>query len=280
MKELAGLGISTTVEARAFVVSLARSRDRSVNVQRLIADSPLPCVRWDAVDGASLTEEEIAAVYTPGLHAPRYPFPLSRGEVGCFLSHRAIWKNIVDSSLDFGLVLEDDIELLPGFAEAVGHAIVHSPEIGYVQFPAREVKRPAEPSASNSENRILRLDEIPLGAVAQLISRPAAERLLRSTETFDRPVDTFVQMHWLHGVDVVVESPAVVREISDRLGGSLIHPGSRMRSLGESVSREVKRFVYKRKLQVACRRYRIVATGSTQGVIHEALFPESGPRSC
>lgn len=38
---------------------------------------------------------------------------LSRGQLGCFLSHRKAWQHIVDHELEFGFILEDDCEITP-----------------------------------------------------------------------------------------------------------------------------------------------------------------------
>jgi glycosyl transferase family 25 len=233
---------------QAFVISLRRSSDRVAHVQRMIETCPLPCRRWDAVDGKLLSPDEIADVYSPGLHDPRYPFELNRGEVGCFLSHRGIWQRIVDEALPAGLVLEDDIEWQPGFEDALQLAIDQVPTVGYVQFQIRLRHRLATPYAASASSQLIRPEVIPLGAVAQLITRGAAERLLEATEKFDRPVDTFVQMHWLHGVDVLIATPPSVREISAELGGSLIHVPKSRSSKWKSLSREWQRYQYQRQL--------------------------------
>jgi GR25 family glycosyltransferase involved in LPS biosynthesis len=38
---------------------------------------------------------------------------LTRGELGCFLSHRAIWQRVVDADLPYALIMEDDCLLFP-----------------------------------------------------------------------------------------------------------------------------------------------------------------------
>lgn len=44
---------------------------------------------------------------------------LRRGEVGCFLSHRAAIAALVQSGADHGLVLEDDVKLTPAACDAI-----------------------------------------------------------------------------------------------------------------------------------------------------------------
>ena len=92
-----------------FVIHLARAVQRREHVAALQRLSSVPLAVIDAVDGTKLSEAEIAAVYaSEGLLQPRYPFDISKGEIGCFLSHRKAWQAIVDSGADAGLVFEDD----------------------------------------------------------------------------------------------------------------------------------------------------------------------------
>lgn len=41
--------------------------------------------------------------------------PITDGEIGCFLSHYKIWKDVVDRQLGAVMVIEDDAKFEPGF---------------------------------------------------------------------------------------------------------------------------------------------------------------------
>uniref|UniRef100_I3LWE5 Glycosyl transferase family 25 domain-containing protein n=2 Tax=Marmotini TaxID=337730 RepID=I3LWE5_ICTTR len=45
----------------------------------------------------------------PGYRDPYHGRPLTKGELGCFLSHYNIWKEVVDRGLQKSLVFEDDL---------------------------------------------------------------------------------------------------------------------------------------------------------------------------
>ena len=47
------------------------------------------------------------------LFDPPYPFQLRIGEIGCFLSHRQIWAEIVRRGLPAAFIIEDDAGLDP-----------------------------------------------------------------------------------------------------------------------------------------------------------------------
>jgi glycosyl transferase family 25 len=71
---------------------------------------------FDAVDGASLPDEKFNALrYT-------YLRPLSKGEVGCFLSHKALWEKCVELNEPI-IILEDDAILSPNFMSAASQVL-------------------------------------------------------------------------------------------------------------------------------------------------------------
>ena len=86
---------------------------------------------------------------------------------------------------------------------------------------------------------------IGLGMQAQIVTKDAAYSLLRITQNFDRPVDTYLQLKWIHEVKILTALPSGISEISNRLGGSLI---GNKKSLYEKFFREIIRPIYKVKV--------------------------------
>lgn len=67
---------------------------------------------WSAVDGRNLTEvglKQLGVKQLPGYEDPFYRRPMKMGEIGCFLSHYNIWRDVVDNGLQRVLVFEDDL---------------------------------------------------------------------------------------------------------------------------------------------------------------------------
>ncbi len=232
----------------AFIIHLARAEGRRAHVEALRAALPMPAEIVDAVDGALLSEAEKAAVYHPKLHRPRYPFALSSSEIGCFLSHRKAWRALLDSDLDAALVLEDDAGLaMRTLATGLDLARAAMGSGVLVRFPNRLHGDRGPVIASRSESVLLAPGRVGLGMVAFMLDRRAAELLLDLTARFDRPVDTFLQMRWRHGVAIRAVRPSGVTEVSDRLGGTTVQrrrPGG-----GSKLGRNMKRAVY--RMQVA-----------------------------
>jgi len=117
---------------------------------------------------------------------------------------------------------------------------------------------------------MLQPTQIPLRTSAQLVTLGAAEMLLRHTVTFDRPVDAFLQMKWLHGVRVLMAMPRCVIEVSSNLGGSTIGNTSKRKTSLSAVSRQWKRTVYRCRIAAsASRNNRQVVPGTPLWQAHK-----------
>jgi len=242
------------VTTAALVITLRRSTARAQQVQRIIDRCPVPCQIWDASDGSRMTDEQIANVYQPNLHAPNYPFQLRPGEIGCFLSHRRIWQKMADESIPQLLILEDDIEMLPNFDQSLQHAVETTPKDGYVQFQVRPLRIAGGIRNDDQRPQLLKPTVVPLRTSAQLVTLGAAARLLRFTEIFDRPVDTAIQLTWMHGATVLVSSPQSVTEVSGAIGGSTIGTQKKRKPLAKRIKREIDRAIYRRKVSSLSKR--------------------------
>lgn len=238
------------MKAEAFIIHLGRAEARRPQVDRLTATLPLPVNVVDAVDGIALRENEIEAVYRRHLYGPRYPFALRKAEIGCFLSHRKAWQAIVDRGLDAGLIVEDDVEPVEkSFEPALALAMKTIQAGDYIRFPYRSHTDAGAEVAKADEATLVEPAHVGLGMQMQLVGRQAAAELLKMTETFDRPVDTTIQMRWRAKVRILAARPPAVRQIGHLLGGTIVQKKSK--PFGEVLSREVKRAWYRLALRVA-----------------------------
>lgn len=237
------------MRTETLIISMAGVSAREVQVDRIQAACGMPASVIDAIDGRALSEAERSAVYRPALHRPAYPFSPRPGEIGCFLSHRAAWRAILDRGLDDAVILEDDVDLDPAaFASAIGTARRAVPECGLARLPLMD--RTPRRIRSVPGPRVFAPVVLPLGTQAQVVSADAARRLLSVTERFDRPVDVFLQMRWITGIVGCVVAPSGVFDATARVGGSTIQ-GRRAGPL-EVLSREIRRPAYRLAVRAAC----------------------------
>jgi glycosyl transferase, family 25 len=237
---------------KAFILHLQRARWREATVQALSAGLPVESEVLAAVDGASLSPQEVEDAYARRRFRPHYPFSLTRTEVGVFLSHRLAWRRIVDEALDFAFIFEDDAQIEPAaFAALVEFVTLERQAWDYVLLPAQPFRN-GTPVVSRGGLALLRPDAPPLRAIAQIVSIAAAKRLLKRTLPFDRPIDTLMQMTWVTGQPVLVASPSPVRDVSRETGGSTVQRKSM--SLVERLRHEALRPIYRAQVLTRYRR--------------------------
>lgn len=95
-----------------FLINLLRRPERRERMLRSLYEQEISCRVLDAVDGRALNSSDIKRLgvnLLPGFYDPFSGRTLTKGEVGCFLSHFKIWKEIVDRELEVTLVFEDDV---------------------------------------------------------------------------------------------------------------------------------------------------------------------------
>jgi GR25 family glycosyltransferase involved in LPS biosynthesis len=237
-------------EIRAFIIHLERAEKRRPQVEALLAQLPVPAEVVPAVDGRTLAAAEIEAVYRRRLHAPTYPFRLLKGEIGCFLSHRQVWRMIVERGLDAALIVEDDVKPIEEqFNRVVGFALRHVQSADYIRFPRRHRTDAGPIVAREGDVHLMRPSHVGQGTHMQLVGREAARILLEATRTFDRPIDTTIQMQWLSGARVLAARPTCIIEFDHALGGTVIQQKSR--SVGEILHREWNRLSYRMAVRIA-----------------------------
>jgi len=95
-----------------FFISLPRAQERRKSVQAQIERFDLRnAVVFDAVDGRQMNCDEArkTGLVVDGSQLER---PLHPGEIGCMLSHRNVWHEIVNRGMESALILEDDAVLI------------------------------------------------------------------------------------------------------------------------------------------------------------------------
>jgi len=230
---------------RSYIIHMRGDQRRQANAKQLLATLPNARI-VDAVVGNDVTDR---TEITPGTqHAPQYPFPLSPGEAGCFLSHRQCWLRIIEQAHDFALIAEDDLCIDPTlWPEVLDLIHSHASADTYIRIPAKNRERSASDVARRDRAKLFLPRIIGLQTVLQVVGRNAAKRLLAASEVLDRPVDTFVQMHWVTGQPVHTIYPNGIQELTTELGGSTIQKKSRA---GNVLTREIKRAWYRAQVDL------------------------------
>lgn len=100
-----------------YVISLPGSSRRR-HVQSVFDAIGLPFQFWNGVNGGSLEETSLAEI--DDAHTQReWGHGLSKGEIGCALSHIQLYEHIVAERHESAIILEDDAKPIEGFHETL-----------------------------------------------------------------------------------------------------------------------------------------------------------------
>ena len=241
--------IPKNFQIKCFIIHLHRAEKRKENVQTIISNLKLETEVIDAVDGNELTFDEISNYKSKkNLYKPNYPFKINNGEIGCFLSHRSVWKKIVEEKLDSALILEDDTQIdLENFEQSFKIALKHINKLGYIQFQTREIPDNALELVKIDGVKILQPKIIPLRTSAQIISYNTALNLLEKSSKIDRPIDGFLQLFWSTNQNIFCIKPSGVTDLTQISGGSTL---SMRQSKYSTILRIFVRFYYRLKIKI------------------------------
>lgn len=178
---------------KVYLINLECSTKRLAIMQKRIDLLGLSFERVSAVDGSTLSMEDLSIVNAPNW---RYPYTLSKGEIGCFLSHKKCWTKLLESDEEWALILEDDCvfsskahqylattDWIPKNCLAVQLNIIHARDSMYSNEMLPII---------NSNSLISIRESSPCGAYAYLLHREAAKVALDLSKTLDAPVDNFL----------------------------------------------------------------------------------------
>lgn len=184
--------VPVDVPLQAFVINLPAAIIRRQLMEAQLALPGLPVCRIvSAVDGRSLDVATLSRVYDIAA-ARRWGRELTPGEIGCALSHLAVYELIVAEHLPWALVLEDDAlighkvpdlleKLLPRLDPDKPEAILLSHVERYSDWSAEHLDR---------LHRLVRPHSA-AGGHAYLITRSGALAMLQAQKPLGRVADAW-----------------------------------------------------------------------------------------
>lgn len=194
-----------------YVINLPRSTERKERISARLAALGMAFEIFPAVDGRGLSRD------LPLYHGRRrrllYGHDLTDGEIGCAVSHLAIYRDMVARGIGHALVLEDDALLSDDLPVAVAAAMRCRDQWDMVRFIASpKVKRLARLLAEEVEApySFARIFGTPGGAYAYLLNSGAARRLFELGQPIWLPIDTLHGQVWRSGLRVRLMLPSPV----------------------------------------------------------------------
>lgn len=203
-----------------FVISLKSSTARRDKITERLKELNIEFKFLNATDGRELPQEEILEIQNGCKDLIKVRgFPMQVGEIGCSLSHKAVYEKIVNENIEYACVLEDDAILAPEFVNCIkresvkkvfdkeciimlGHFLHGSPQ---------EVLTTFWKKTKFTDKTYLK---IPIqgnhGSYGYVVDNKTAKKILSSLYALTVPIDDLTGSSELNGIPRLLAYPPVV----------------------------------------------------------------------
>ncbi|XP_078282096.1 procollagen galactosyltransferase 1 isoform X2 [Rhinoraja longicauda] len=181
-----------------YLINLKRRPDRRERMVQALYEQEITCKIIDAVDGSAFNSSTLNAMgvsMLPGYFDPYSGRTLTKGEIGCFLSHYSIWKEVVDRKLNKAVVFEDDVRFEGHFKRKLTRLLRDVENVALewdLIYLGRKLVNPSQEEAMPGIRNLV-VAEYSYWTLAYAISLQGAEKLVNSQPlTKMLPVDEFL----------------------------------------------------------------------------------------
>lgn len=171
------------IDIKIKVINMKNRTDRLDKVTELLRKEKLLFERVEAVDGKNIKmTPEILHIFKDN------DFHYKRGVIGCALSHYYLWRRLMDSSDDYYVILEDDVNFTEGFKDKLIELIDHISQYelifaGYHMTSDNKKNNPSYFSVDSSlVIKPINTDIYIGGTHCYIISKNAASELVKYVE--------------------------------------------------------------------------------------------------
>jgi glycosyl transferase family 25 len=196
---------------QVFVINLKKDADKKEHMKELCKQNSLDCQFIDAVYGEDLTRTEFDRLTDTEASFKEIGRELTKGEMGCALSHIEIYNRMINQNIKEAIILEDDITIKRNFQEVINMINVFPKDweimlLGYNS----EIKEDEKILTSYWSRKIInnkfasvRLINLAYGTYGYIINNKGAQKLLQSLTKIIMPIDHYT------GVDTYVNMYAI-----------------------------------------------------------------------
>ncbi len=234
---------------KTYVISLPSAVERRASVCRQLEKST---VDWEIVDAIQAATAEVSQVLDLCRESDQWHKPLQPGEVACYLSHRKVWRRMMEQEVDGAIILEDDFELTRPLEEIIALVSSFAMQADMIKlYGTPKISRIVETVQDDRGTYgLLEAFAVTSGTVGQWVSAKALPKLLAHSEHVRRPIDMDFKHHWEYPMSVYHLSPPVVHEISSSLGGTSITHRKSQKTMRMQLKRwKLKAHFYLRSLK-------------------------------
>ena len=199
---------------KTFLVNLDKNPERLAFMDGQLKRLGISYERIPAVYGVNLTAEQKRSAYSSFRARLVRGTPLSDGEIGCALSHCAIYRQMAQENIKVALVLEDDIVISVEFPAVLKEAIagLDKDKGQVVIFSDYGVPQDNRPKHGIVSTDVAHCTDV------YLITLPAAKRILAANMPVITVADSWARWSRLYGIELYHAFPTTVRQDNLRFG--------------------------------------------------------------
>jgi glycosyl transferase, family 25 len=182
-----------------FLINLDRSPARLKNCSERLSGAGLVWQRFAAVSPLSNKLARLHPLYDPVKTIAHFGRHLSRGEIGCFLSHYELIKQAIAQQLEYVLILEDDMAPKPdardGLVDLLDWMVSEKPPIDWVHLSRPTDLKYARIMANVGSWTVYRAYRPPLISMANLWTLKGMNEFVTYVDRqgMDRPIDNMIR---------------------------------------------------------------------------------------
>lgn len=237
---------------KIFVISLPDAHARRARAARQLEECGLAFEFFDAMRGDKVMADGYFDRCDEEEWLLNTGHPMSTGEVGCFASHRAVWQKCVDLDEPI-MIMEDDFQLLPGFAGAVQQVAENIAECGFIRLQS-ETRAQKERVGTRGDFTLWRYTKVPHSCMCNSMTPGVARDLVEQTRSIFEPVDVFIKKFWIHGQPIYGLTPYTVTESALSQQTCILHREKVPKGFGRSTRRFLRKCGWEVKRIRAARR--------------------------
>ena len=197
--------------SKAFVINMPSSYER---LNAISSQFKKLNFTFEIVPGVDLKlEPHLKDFYSVQDNIKNFYYPLSDGEIGCFLAHRNVWKRIVENEINYGLVLEDDALVSDDLKNVL--EVIDNLKIDWhiIKLTETNLKPRRTKNLFNIDGYdLVSYYKPPASTCAYVISRSGAELLLSLSIKISRPIDIEKQWYVFKGLKIFGLKPYTVSQ--------------------------------------------------------------------
>ena len=193
---------------KTFVINLETSKDRLTDITEKAKNADVDFERWAATDGRIMDQDELKRLGLSTWSSTDIN-KNKKGALGCFLSHKNLWKHIQKQSYDNEkafLILEDDVVFSDNIVEKIKNALKLVDQNNWDMLMLGY----GSPNWYNKSDTLGKLEGFD-GTYAYIINGSSLQKVIPYFELIGEPIDTAMSRFSKSGnIDIYAVIPPII----------------------------------------------------------------------